>query len=78
MFQQNKSIMQTKVSLIISSHLSDINENRCDVSDLALNETSNRINFIKYLMNKHPNINDVVNADDEWENFKKLYKHLIK
>jgi hypothetical protein len=67
-----------KASLVISSHLSDIQELINDESESAKNEMTNRLNFIKHLVIAFPNTNTVIDADYQYRIFKKLYSHLIK
>ena len=64
--------MELPINLIISSHLSDIQET-------SLNRDNDvRINFIKHLLNEFPNTRETIDADAEWERFKTIYPNFFK
>ena len=54
--------MKTKVSMIMMSHLSDVQGN--NLPPVSLN---NRINFVKYLIIKFPNTDTEIDPDKEYE-----------
>jgi hypothetical protein len=60
-----------KVSSLIASHLSDVQElalmGRCAGSN-------EKINFVKYLLFRHPDTDVIVDADQEWKEFDKFSK----
>ena len=56
--------MKAKLSLIIHSHLSDI-----QTGFLVSNDVNNKINFVKWLILKHSDLNAEINLTDEWEAF---------
>ena len=62
--------MTLKLSLIVMSHLSDVQEEiSMGIAEQA--PTNNRINFVKWLINKFDgNLNQDVDADVLWEEFK--------
>ena len=55
--------METKVSLIIQSHLSDVLESN-DLKDIA-----NRVGFVKYLVALYPNTTDKIDADEAYNRY---------
>ncbi len=57
--------------MIIFSHLSDI-------QDVALcdSEINHKINFAKFLLNKYPDTNTEVDADEEYKLFKEKHPNL--
>lgn len=62
----------TKVKMIIISHLSDIEETE-GLNLTPKKEIRKRINFIKYLVMKFPNTNEIIDVDKEFDLF--LEKH---
>jgi hypothetical protein len=58
--------MEVKLSIVISSHISDI-----QLGVLTPNEVNNSLNFIKYLIIGHADLNGEINAEREWEAFSK-------
>lgn len=58
--------MEVKLSIVIASHISDI-----QTGALTPNEVNNALNFIKYLIIGHGDLNGVINAEREWEEFSK-------
>jgi hypothetical protein len=56
--------MKTKLSIVISSHLSDI-----QTGQLKANEVNNRLNFIKWLMIKHRNLDEEIEPEILWNKF---------
>jgi len=58
--------MKTKLSIVISSHLSDV-----QTGQLKANDVNNRLNFIKWLMVKHKNLTEEIDAKAYWEEFTK-------
>ncbi len=58
--------MYTKLSIVIASHISDV-----QAGVLTPNEVSNALNFVKYLIIGHSDLNAEINADQEWEAFSK-------
>lgn len=60
--------LKIKVRIIMMSHLSDIQEG---FGSMDSNEFNNRVNFVKWLMNKYDDLNTEINADIEWEEFSK-------
>jgi hypothetical protein len=64
--------MELKISMIMMSHLSDAQE--CS-HDIKLQNT--HINFVKFLILKHDNINVNVNADDEFKDFSTKHPNMI-
>lgn len=63
--------MKVKLSIVIMSHLSDIN----DIPFYA-NERSHRINFVKYLLMKFPDTNTEIDPDFEYTEFKTAHPKL--
>lgn len=55
--------MKTKVSMVMMSHLSDIQENPNGES------TNSRLNFVKWLIMKFKNTNTLIDADKEFDIF---------
>jgi len=64
--------MKLPVSLVIASHLSDIQETSLDTRNNLM------INFIKHLINEHPYTDVEIDADEEWERYKELYPNLFR
>lgn len=63
--------MLVKVSLVIMSHLSDIQAS-------PNNEANNtKINFVKFLLLRYPNTFDKIDADFEFGDFCKLHPNLV-
>lgn len=58
--------MEVKLSIVIASHISDI-----QTGVLTANDVNNRLNFIKWLIIGHTDLNAEINADAEWEAFTK-------
>ena len=57
--------MKLSVKMIIFSHLSDVQEN-------SNNKYNNvKLNFVKFLLQRHPDTGVKVDADYEWETFMK-------
>jgi hypothetical protein len=56
--------MYVKLSIVIASHISDI-----QTGVLISNDVDNRLNFIKYLLIGHADLNVEIDADKEWEEF---------
>lgn len=59
-------MLPIKVRLVVMSHLSDIQEM---VNMRDTQEIRERINFVKYLILKHSNLNDEIIPDEEWQKF---------
>lgn len=60
-----------KVSMIIFSHLSD-------VQDIPTNKDNRgKINFVKFLINKYPNTDTEVEADNEWNEFISKHPNMV-
>jgi len=59
---------EMKASLLIMSHLSDAQEliSRGGNSVKCANE---EINFAKFVLLRHPNLDEIVNADELWMKF---------
>lgn len=62
--------MEVKLSIILTSHLSDI---QCELGLPATGFTSRKINFIKYLIFKYPDTRVEVDPNKEWEEFEKKF-----
>lgn len=64
--------MFLSIKMIIFSHLSDVQE--------QLSNPMNRvkINFVKYLLQRHPDTGVKVDADQEWNNFQNDHPDLAK
>lgn len=60
--------LETKVKMVIMSHLSDIQDG---FNSMDSNDLNNRINFIKSLILKYDDTNTVINPEVEWEEFTK-------
>jgi hypothetical protein len=62
--------MTEKLSLVIMSHMSDIqsevSEGKCDAK-CVLNQT----NFVKFLISRHTNLNSEIDINEEWDAFTK-------
>jgi len=60
--------LESKVKMVIMSHLSDIQEG---FNSMDSNDLNNRINFVKSLLLKYDDTNTEINPDVEWEEFTK-------
>lgn len=65
---------EMSVSLLIMSHLSDAQElNRHAIVEPTrkelLEKSNDEINFAKFVMNKHRDLNEIVDADILWNQF---------
>lgn len=63
--------MKVKASLVMMSHLSDIND-----IPFSENERSHRINFIKFLLLKFNNTDTDIDPDAEYKLFKTAHPKL--
>ena len=61
--------MSVKASVVIMSHLSDIQEM---FSSKQLND---KINFAKFLLIKYPNVSTSIDPDEEYQEFKNKFKN---
>jgi len=59
-------MLPIKVRLVVMSHLSDVQE-MASTGDTQ--EIRQRINFVKYLIQKYNDLNTDIMPDDEWEQF---------
>jgi hypothetical protein len=59
-------LLPTKARLVVISHLSDVQE-MASTGDTQ--EIRQRINFVKYLIQKYNDLNTDIMPDDEWEQF---------
>ncbi len=57
--------MKLSVKMIIFSHLSDVQENPTSEFNRG------KLNFVKFLLQRHPDTGVKVDADYEWTEFKK-------
>lgn len=64
--------MQIKVSIVIMSHLSDI---QTDIINHA--ENRKKINFVKYLLLAYPNTTDLIDATIVYEHYCLKHPNLI-
>lgn len=63
-----KEGMTAKASMVITSHLSDVQE-------LVSNkEVRDKINFAKFLLMNYPNTSTSIDPDEEYQKFKEKYK----
>jgi len=60
--------LKLKVNMVMMSHLSDLQDGYEFMDSIDFN---NKINFIKHLIIKYPDTDTSINADLEWEEFKK-------
>lgn len=58
--------MENRLSMIIASHLSDIQTGLLDAKDV-----NNKLNFVKYLVSRHSDLKSEIDEDKEWEEFTK-------
>jgi len=65
--------MQTKVQLVIMSHLSDVQDTAMFENYKSQKIRTNKINFVKHLLMKFPNTFDKIDADLEYELFIKKF-----
>ena len=56
--------MTEKASLVIMSHLSDIQEMSSNT------QVRDKINFVKFLLMKYSNVSTAIDADEEYQKFK--------
>lgn len=63
--------MKLEVKMIIMSHLSDV-----QMWILGEKEANTKVNFAKYLLMKYPNTSVEVDADNEYEEFRKKHPNL--
>lgn len=56
--------MTEKASLVIMSHLSDVQEMSSNT------QVRDKINFVKFLLMKYPNVSTAIDADEEYQKFK--------
>ena len=68
--------MKLKVKMIIMSQLSDVQETVGDYHPTILSNNRQKLNFAKYLLMKYPDTNVEVDADLEYEEFKKKHPNL--
>jgi len=62
--------MNSKASLVVMSHLSDIQETIGRFSELENKMKNNRINFVKYIILECiGNLNQEINPEEYWEKF---------
>ncbi len=59
--------MKLSVKMIIFSHLSDVQENPTSEFNRG------KLNFVKFLLQRHPDTGVKVDADYEWETFQKEF-----
>ena len=60
--------LELKVRMVMMSHLSDIQEG---FNSMDYNEFNNRVNFVKWLMNKHEDLNTLIDPEVDWDEFSK-------
>lgn len=60
--------LELKVRMVMMSHLSDIQEG---FNSMDSNEFNNRVNFIKWLMNKYEDLNTLIDPEVDWDEFSK-------
>lgn len=65
--------MNLKVSMIIMSHLSDVQDTNMFANFKAEKIRTNKINFVKHLIMKYPDTSVEINADEEYEAFIKKF-----
>lgn len=62
--------MNTKASLVVMSHLSDVQETIGRFSELENKMKNNRINFVKFIILEcNGNLNQEINPEEYWEKF---------
>ena len=59
---------EMKASLLVMSHLSDVQE-LINMGGNSLKCANEQINFAKFVLLKHPNLDEIVNADELWVKF---------
>lgn len=60
--------LELKVKMVMMSHLSDIQEG---FNSMDYNEFNNRVNFVKWLMNKYEDLNTLIDPEVDWDEFSK-------
>lgn len=65
--------MKTKVSLIMMSYLSDVQE-----GNMPFMSNNARLNFVKFLILKYPNTDTEVSGAEEYHNFVEKHPALSK
>ena len=63
---------EMKASMLIMSHLSDSQEL---IGFMCGSSAIEEINFAKFVLMKHPNTNDIVNAGELWKEFEEWKKN---
>ncbi len=74
--KQKQTAMKMKVSMLILSHLSDVQEMTQGIS-LNSNRVNLRINFVKYLILKYKNTDTEVDPEIVFEEFKAKHSNLL-
>jgi hypothetical protein len=64
--------MKIKASLVVMSHLSDIQEQlNWQLTEVERNEIADNINFVKFLILQcNGNLNQEIDADEMWKKYK--------
>jgi glutathione peroxidase-family protein len=71
--------MEIKVSIVIMSHLSDVQDGISlggTINPQAEFNVKHKLNFVKFLIQRYPNTLDKINPDKEYEDFKKKHPNL--
>lgn len=61
--------MTSKVSIIMASHLSDVQIEM----DFNAENAKLRLNFVKWLINRYPNTSEEIDPEDEFDEFQEHF-----
>ena len=61
--------MNVEVSMVIASHLSDVQIEMSIPTEQMKQQANNRLNFVKFLLFKYPNTETVITPKNEWYEF---------